>query len=97
MVWLEFTTAQFNHRPSEEEEKNPGFSCRGEPALLEKAWKILNMTKWSDGHPRKNVKVKIVEGKVPHDCPTCKRARWFEQTENGNWVCPKCGSVLQFD
>ena len=35
MVWL--------GHPNEEEEKNPGFSCKRQPPILEEAWEILNM------------------------------------------------------
>lgn len=55
------------------------------------------MSKWSDGHPRKTSINKIVDDKLPHECDTCKRPRWFERVDEDVWRCPKCNTRLYFE
>ena len=55
--------------------------------------------KWSDKHPRKKPKHlgKIEHKGYPIECKKCKKPRYFQETEQGNLRCPKCGEVLYLD
>lgn len=54
--------------------------------------------KWPDKHPRKKPRFVEIDGKgAPMHCERCKRSRFFQKTENGNYRCPRCDTVFGLD